>query len=196
MTRGRYPSSGIVLLSALLAAAGCGGATGAFPSGEGGMGGLDGQGEPGGPTPDGPSGGSGGTGGTGGSTQQGTGGQTPVAPECPEGDAPPPVTPECDPMSPLQDCGPGEGCYPYLIYPFGQGCGFPTFGAICAPASQGQQGEFCGDGLGYCEPGFMCVVGAAGGKRCAKLCSLVAPSGCEAGLICGETDVEGFGVCF
>jgi hypothetical protein len=99
-------------------------------------------------------------------------------------------------MAPLDACPEGFGCYPYLDYPFGAGCGHARYGAACSPVSSGVQGELCGDELGYCAPGHLCVLGAAGGKRCGRLCSLVAPSGCADGLICGETDVKGYGVCY
>lgn len=128
----------------------------------------------------------------------GTGGQPDEPyeePECPD-EPPPPIDSECDPLDPEGDCGPGEGCYPYLTYPYGEQCGHPTFGAYCATASTGEQGDFCGDGGNYCAPGYMCVVGAAGGKRCGKICAPVKDHGCPAGLICGETDIQGYGVCF
>ena len=82
-----------------------------------------------------------------------------------------------------------------VVYPQGEGCGFPTFGAQCAPASTGAQGDMCGMG-NYCEPGFMCVIGATAGARCTQVCSLIEPSGCPQGLVCNETDVVGYGVCF
>ncbi len=134
-------------------------------------------------------------GGAPGSGGDGAGGIPYVDPKCPD-DLPPPIEAECDPLFPYEDCREGEGCYPYLQYPAGDGCGFPTFGAVCAPASTGEQGAFCGEGGQYCAPGFMCVVGAAGGRRCGQVCKTVKDHGCPAGLICGETDVQGFGVCF
>lgn len=103
-------------------------------------------------------------------------------------------------MDPLASCelyGPGYGCYTFLQYPEVPGCGFPESGALCAQASTGTQGDFCGEDLGnYCEPSYMCVVGALGGKRCAQICSVYGESGCPLGLLCGETDVPGYGVCF
>jgi hypothetical protein len=134
------------------------------------------------------------TGGTGG--RLGTGGVPYVEPECPD-EPPPPVEAECDPLLPADEagCGAGSGCYPYLVYPYGEACGFPTFGALCAPASTGEQGEICGT-TNYCAPGFMCVIGGTAGARCTQICSLMAPSGCPPGLICNETDVVGYGVCF
>jgi len=134
------------------------------------------------------------TGGTGG--RLGTGGVPYVEPECPD-EPPPPVEAECDPLAPADEagCAEGWGCYPYLVYPYGEECGFPTFGAVCAPASTGEQGELCGT-TNYCAPGFMCVIGGTAGARCTQICSLTAPSGCPPGLICNETDVVGYGVCF
>src|SRR5215470_2290662 len=59
--------------------------------------------------------GSGGTGGKidGGSGFGGTGGF--IDPGCPDA-APPPPDYQCDPYGPNQ-CPPGQGCYPYVIYP-------------------------------------------------------------------------------
>lgn len=148
---------------------GTGGAGGAFPLPSGGTGGRVAE-----------------TGGTGGEFME---------EQCPD-DPPPPEEKECEPTDPYADCADGYGCYPYFVYPYGERCGHPVFGAECAPASEGDQGDFCGDGLGYCSPGFMCVVGAAGGKRCAQICPLEGESGCPDGLVCGETDVQGYGVCF
>jgi hypothetical protein len=139
--------------------------------------------------------GSGGTA-SGGTAPAGTGGEEPyIEPDCPDEPAPPSYR-ECDPLNPLADCPEGEGCYPYLEYPYGEGCGQPAFGAICAYASEGEQGDFCGDDGNYCSPGYLCVVGATGGKRCGQICEPVADHGCPDGLVCGETDVQGYGVCF
>lgn len=147
---------------------------------------------------DGGSGGAwtGGSGGVGaGATESGGTGGTPyVEPECPDVE-PVPAELECDPLDPLVGCGDGMGCYPYFDYPEGD-CGAPTFGAYCAFADTGEQGDFCGGTLGYCAPGYMCVVGAAGGARCVKTCALDGSTECPDGLICGETDVRGYGVCY
>jgi hypothetical protein len=118
-----------------------------------------------------------------------------IEPECPD-EEPLPVLRECDPLDPFADCPMGEGCYPYLEYPYGEGCGQPAFGSLCTTASTGEQGDFCGDGGNYCSPGYLCVVGATGGKRCGQICEPVANHGCPSGLVCGETDVQGYGVCF
>jgi hypothetical protein len=179
------------LLASFLATA-CGGTVGG-PDGAGGepamFDGTGGQATGGSPSnlPDE----SGGTGG-----RLGTGGVPYVEPECPD-EPPPPVDAECDPLAPASEagCEEGSGCYPYLVYPYGEACGFPTFGAVCAPASTGEQGEICGE-VNYCAPGFMCVIGGTAGARCTQICSLMAPSGCPPGLICNETDVVGYGVCF
>lgn len=137
----------------------------------------------------------GGASGTGGYGTSGGSGGTYIEPECPDED-PPPVISECDAFNLPSGCEEGFGCYPYLDYPFGEGCGHARFGTQCVPASTGEQGELCGDDLGYCAPGYMCVVGAVSGRRCGKICEPVADHGCPAGLICGETDIAGFGVCF
>ncbi len=118
-----------------------------------------------------------------------------VEEQCPD-EEPPPVEQECDPFEPSVGCPSGYGCYPYLEYPYGQRCGFPQFGATCAPASSGSQGDSCGDGQGHCAPGYLCVVGTGAGARCARLCPLTTPTNCPSGLICTETDVKGYGVCF
>jgi hypothetical protein len=137
----------------------------------------------------------GGTAGSGGSEASGGSGGTYVEPECPD-EEPPPVDSECDAFAAVSGCTEGLGCYPYLAYPYGEGCGHAQFGTRCVPASTGVQGDFCGESLGYCAPGYMCVVGAAGGRRCGQICEPVADHGCPPGLICGETDIAGFGVCF
>ncbi len=159
--------------------------TGGSSSVSGGSGGLDASG--GQPTTGGRwSGGSGGVGATGG---------TYIDPGCPDEEPPPPIV-ECDPLEPYKDCPSGFGCYPYVSHPYGSGCGFQQFGALCDYAGSGVAGDFCGDEYGNCAPGYLCVVGAGAGKRCQKLCPLVGDSGCPAGLLCGETDIEGYGVCF
>lgn len=167
----------------------CGGAVGDGPDGGAGETGSGGDSTSGG-------GGLGAViGGSPGSDGGGTGGVGYLEPECP--DVPPPeAVRECDPLDPWRNCGRGEGCYAYLLYPNGEQCAHPEYGTMCAAASTGSQGELCGSTRGYCEPGHMCVVGALGGARCGKICSLVPPHGCPSGLICGETDVQGYGVCF
>lgn len=130
---------------------------------------------------------------TGGSATGGSGGY--VDPGCPDVPPPEPYY-ECDPLEPDAGCGEGYACYPFVSHPFGTGCGTQQFGALCALAGTGQHGDFCGDEHGPCAPGYLCVVGAGAGKRCAQVCLLDEDHDCPAGLICGETDVAGFGVCY
>lgn len=164
-----------------------GSASGGAPSG--GSGGSAVGGAPAGGTT-----GVGGAPGTGGSPSSGgTGGF--ADPGCPDVPQPDPYY-ECDPLDPEVGCGEGYACYPYVSHPYGTGCGTQQFGAVCAPVGTGTHGDFCGDGYGRCAAGFLCVVGASAGKRCAKLCPLDGPHDCPAGLICGETDVAGYGVCY
>ncbi len=176
------------LLVVLSLPLGCGGSVDEWGSGSGGVssGGTGAE----------FAGGSGGagTGAAGSGGSGGTGGAPYVEPACPDVDSEP-EPPECDPLDPLVGCSAGMGCYPYFDYPEGD-CGAPTFGAYCAYADTGEQGDFCGGTLGYCAPGYMCVVGAAGGARCVKICALDGSTECPAGLICGETDVRGYGVCY
>jgi len=58
-----------------------------------------------------------------------------------------------------------------------------------------RQGDTCGSGSTRCASGFVCVVGSEPGKQCVQLCRMGVQSSCPAGLICGELDVEGYGVC-
>jgi hypothetical protein len=80
-------------------------------------------------------------------------------------------------------------------HPFGDGCDAESYGALCLPAGSGGQGALCGDGTDDCAPGYICVIGAHAGKRCAKLCSFAGGDECPLGMICGDTDIEGYGVC-
>lgn len=120
-----------------------------------------------------------------------------VDPGCPDAAAPPGIV-ECDPLAPISGCAPGYGCYPYVEHPFGSGCGQQTYGALCLSPGIGQQGAPCssdspiGD---HCAPGYVCVIGILPGKRCAKLCPLGTPDVCPDGMICGDLDIEGYGVC-
>lgn len=178
----------------LLCAWGCGGTIGG-PDGSGGTE-PDGSGSfgTGGQADD-----SGGTGGLGsggrlGSGGSGSGGEPYIEPECPD-EPPPPIEPECDPMAAETGCYEGYGCYPYLVYPNGEDCGFAVVNAVCVFAGTEGQGEICGMGS-YCKPGFMCVIGGTAGARCAQICSPAESGGCPHGLVCNETDVTGYGVCF
>jgi len=115
-------------------------------------------------------------------------------PGCPDV-PPPPAVIECDVFSEPSGCGPGLGCYPYVDHPYGEGCDLQSFGAVCIPVGSGVQGSECDNDSDGCAAGYACVVGAQSGKRCVKICDLNAPNSCGDGLICGETDVEGVGVC-
>jgi hypothetical protein len=102
---------------------------------------------------------------------------------------------ECDPFV-VGSCPPGAGCYPFVEHPEGSGCDQQVYGTVCLPAGQGRQGDLCGDDASeLCAPGFACVVGQRAGKRCAALCKLGGVNQCSGGLICGDLDVPGFGVC-
>ncbi len=115
-------------------------------------------------------------------------------PGCPDA-APPPGVVECDVFGNPTGCPDGEGCYPYVDHPYGDGCDVQTFGAVCYQSGTGTQGDECGSGTGGCAAGYICVIGAKPGKRCVQMCDLNVPNSCPDGLICGETDVEGVGVC-
>jgi hypothetical protein len=120
-----------------------------------------------------------------------------VDPGCPDAQAPPGLV-ECDPLAVVSGCAPGYGCYPYVEHPFGSGCGQQSYGARCVPPGLGVQGDPCGDDspiLDYCAPGYVSVIGVRPGKRCVKLCPLSGPNTCPAGTLCGDLDVEGYGVC-
>ena len=118
----------------------------------------------------------------------------PVDTGCTAAELPPPLL-ECDPFD-VNSCGAGAGCYPFVDHPEGSGCDQQRYGTLCLQAGQGVQGDLCGQEVGQgCGPGFVCVVGQRAGKRCAALCELGAPNTCKGGLICGDLDVAGFGVC-
>ena len=116
----------------------------------------------------------------------------PVDAGCPIQDLPPPVV-ECDAFV-AGSCGPGAGCYPFVDHPEGSGCDQQRYGTRCLPAGQGTQGALCGE-IDWCAEGFVCVVGQRAGKRCAALCKLGGTNQCAGGLVCGDLDVAGFGVC-
>jgi len=118
----------------------------------------------------------------------------PVDEGCPM-QQPPQVDMQCDPFNP-GECGAGSGCYPFVDHPQGSGCDQQRYGTVCLSAGQGKQGDLCGDDVGdFCAAGFVCVVGQRAGKRCAALCQPGATDQCTGGLICGDLDVAGFGVC-
>jgi hypothetical protein len=114
-----------------------------------------------------------------------------VDPGCPDASAPI-YDFQCDPYNQNNgDCLPTEGCYIYVQYP-SEACEPEVYGAICAPAGSGTQGEPCGGG--DCSPGFVCVVSGSG-TQCVQLCQLSGEDGCPTGLVCEAIDVEGFGGC-
>lgn len=118
----------------------------------------------------------------------------PVETGCRPEDLPPPEL-ACDAFT-AGSCGPDAGCYPFVDHPEGSGCDQQRYGTVCLPAGHGKQDQLCGEAESdWCAPGFVCVVGQRAGKRCAALCELGAPNKCSGGLICGDLDVAGFGVC-
>lgn len=117
-----------------------------------------------------------------------------VDPGCPDVGAPVQVN-ECDPFAATPTCPDGQGCFPFVKQPFEEGCGEQSFGTECRPAGSGQQGDSCGTAGQSCAAGFVCVVGSQPGKHCVQLCPIGSQKVCPAGLICGELDVEGYGVC-
>jgi hypothetical protein len=116
-----------------------------------------------------------------------------VDPGCPDA-GPATEVRECDPFSAMPNCPVGDGCYPFVDQPLAN-CSVQTFGTQCLTAGPGRQGDNCGGSSNRCASGFVCVVGSEPGKHCVKLCMMGVQSSCPAGLICGELDVEGFGVC-
>lgn len=117
-----------------------------------------------------------------------------VDPGCPDVGAPVEIR-ECDPFAIVSTCPVGQGCFPFVDHPFGAGCDAQSFGTACRPAGTGKQGDICGSGDQSCAAGFVCVVGSQPGKHCVQLCHIGEQKVCPAGMICGELDVEGYGVC-
>ncbi|WP_129356725.1 hypothetical protein [Sorangium cellulosum] len=115
-----------------------------------------------------------------------------IDPGCP--DAGPPITDfQCDPYDQASgSCGPGEGCFIYVQYPR-EPCGQEIYGAYCALAGSGGQGDPCGGGEG-CGAGFTCVVTGAG-TQCVALCALDGDDSCDPGFVCEPIDVQGIGGC-
>jgi len=100
---------------------------------------------------------------------------------------------ECDPYSP-GDCEPGFACYPTVVYPEGH-CGDEVFATFCAAAGPGRHGDHCLSPLD-CGPGFACFVTGAG-NQCHQLCDQAGGEPhCSPGLICGWTDLPGYGACY
>lgn len=116
-----------------------------------------------------------------------------VDPGCDAGELPPPPPPQCDPYVP-STCAPGEGCYPFTIYPEGS-CGEEQYSTFCAPAGPGMQGDHCFGGTD-CAAGYHCFV-TGEGTQCLKLCNqMLVPPDCPRGRICGSTDLLGYGACY
>ena len=115
-----------------------------------------------------------------------------VDPGCP--DSGPPITQfMCDPFNQNNgECNGGEGCFIFVQYPQ-EPCGQEIYGAGCAPAGFGGQGDPC-MGFQDCGGGFVCVVSGSG-NQCIQLCPLTGKDGCAPGLSCEPIDVEGFGGC-
>jgi hypothetical protein len=112
-------------------------------------------------------------------------------PGCPDAGPPTPAL-DCDPYHQGNgDCPPDQGCYIYVQYP-ADACTQEVYGAACAPAGTGTQGQGCEQEL--CAPGFACVVSGEG-VQCVQLCNLSGDAGCPPGLVCEPIDVQGFGGC-
>lgn len=158
-------------------------------------------------------GGAGGTGGRGGKAGQGgsagraagSGGMAGTAgtggtdmpyedPGCPDTPAPPAQI-ECDVFSTPGGCPDGMACKPYIDHPYGSGCDQQVFNMLCVYAGDGQQGAVCDSGMFECAEGYICVIGAAHGARCLRMCPLDGSVACPLGYVCGATDAEGIGVC-
>jgi len=114
--------------------------------------------------------------------------------ECP--DLPPEEYYSCNPLGANDECGAGYKCSPYVIFPDQDECGAVRYGAYCAYAGVGRQGEECSTNGDNCAAGYLCVVGTGGGARCASVCDVSDGSGCPSGLLCGETDAQNIGVCY
>ncbi|KYF53316.1 hypothetical protein BE08_40930 [Sorangium cellulosum] len=114
-----------------------------------------------------------------------------VDPGCPDVE---PITDfACDPHDQSSGhCAPGDGCFIYVQYP-AEPCGQEIYGAYCAPAGSGGQGDPC-SGRGECGAGFACVV-TGSGTQCVQLCQLSGDDRCSPGLVCEPIDVAGMGGC-
>ncbi len=179
----------------LCLASGCGGTTTHYMDGEENVSGTGQAGLGGTPSFGGSSAGRGGAS----SAGRPTGGASSMEPMPIEGGCPPeerpPPTLECDPFG-VNTCEPGFGCYPFVEHPGGSGCDAQVYGTRCLVAGSGTQGQLCGAESGdWCAPGHVCVVGQRAGKRCAVLCRPGVAAQCTGGLVCGDLDVAGFGVC-
>lgn len=119
-----------------------------------------------------------------------------VDPGCPGGsdehDGGPPFVRTCDPYVP-GSCGPGYACYPVSTYPSGY-CGDEVFVTECFPSGVGEQGTHCFSPLD-CAHGYSCFV-TGEGDQCLQLCDQRGGEPhCPRGLICGWTDLPGYGAC-
>jgi hypothetical protein len=126
----------------------------------------------------------------------GTGGTGDVPyddPGCPDAPAPESVI-ECDVFD-SSSCAEGLACKPDVEHPFGGGCDQQTVNLRCVVSGSGQQGDSCDGGMSDCAEGFICVIGAAHGARCLRMCPLDGSRRCPSGYVCGATDAEGIGVC-
>ena len=114
------------------------------------------------------------------------------APSCPP-TPPPPVNVECDPLADDPGCPSGQSCFPFVDYPTSP-CEVERYGARCAPAGSGVQGQSCADTP--CAADYICL-STGRGTMCARLCGLSpdAPDVCDPGLLCLPVDIEGFGGC-
>jgi hypothetical protein len=122
-------------------------------------------------------------------------GDTPYTdPGCPDAAAPAAVV-ECNVFDTVNTCGDGLACKPDIQHPFGSGCDQQVFNMRCVSAGTGQQGDACDDGMSDCAEGFICVVGAAHGPLCLRMCPLDGSTRCPSGYVCGATDADGIGVC-
>src|SRR5688500_8351024 len=120
----------------------------------------------------------------------------PVQTACPVDELPPPSIARDPYRAGSGDCPPGSGCYPFVEHPAGRGCDARIYGTVCVVAGVGTLGDLCGAAVGdWCAPGFVCVVGQPAGRRGAALCKPGGANQWAGGLICGDLDVSGFGVC-
>lgn len=115
-----------------------------------------------------------------------------IDPGCPPVEQRPTID-ECDPLAADSGCPEGEACFPYVEYPRGP-CEVERFGAVCARAGRGVQGDPCSNER--CAGNHICV-STGRGTQCARLCGLGAdaPRVCAPGLLCLPIDIEGFGGC-
>src|SRR5262249_10233940 len=76
---------------------------------------------------------------------------------------PPPPDKECDPFQPHVGCPDGFACYPFP--PEGEDrCHPGPYRTSCASEGTGQQGMPCGDTVGGCAAGHVCVISGQGNQ--------------------------------